>query len=185
MNVLVERYLRKKNQNQKDSKKLYYMRQKPGEVRVMDIDKISELIQSNCALTKGDVKHALEAFVEQLRESLTQGNKVKIDGMGTFHITLSSNGSELEKDCSVKSIRRVYVRFVPDKTLKLVNSCNAATRSANNVEFAMAKKDDDSNSGSGNGSGTDSGSGSGSGSGTGGDSGTSGDSGNIDDNPLG
>jgi len=173
MNVLVERYLRKKNQNQKDSKKLYYMRQKVGEVRVMDIDKISELIQSNCALTKGDVKHALEAFVEQLRESLTQGNKVKIDGMGTFHITLSSNGSELEKDCSVKSIRRVYVRFVPDKALKLVNSYYAATRSANNIEFAMAKKDDNTDNGSGTGS--DNGNG----------SGTSGDSGNVDDNPLG
>ncbi len=177
MNVLVERYLRKKNQNQNDSKKLYYMRQKPGEVRVMDIDKISELIQSKCALTKGDVKHSLEAFVEQLRESLTQGNKVKIDGMGTFHITLSSVGSEQEKDCSVKSIRRVYVRFVPDKALKLVNSCNAATRSANNVEFAMAKKDDEGNSGSEGESGTKGGSEGG--------SKTGGDSGNVDDNPLG
>ena len=67
-------------------------------------------------------------FVEQLRLSLTQGDKVKIDGLGTFHITLCSEGTEKEKDCTVRSIRKVNVRFVADKALHLVNASHTSTK---------------------------------------------------------
>ena len=81
MNVLVERYQRRKYVNQPDSQMLYYVRQKSGTVRVMDINKLADAIEANSSLTAGDVKHSIEAFVEQLRLSLTQGDKVKIDGL--------------------------------------------------------------------------------------------------------
>ena len=106
------------------------------------------------------MKHAIEAFVEQLRLSLTQGDKVKIDGLGTFHITLSSEGAEKEKDCTVRSIRKVNVRFVADKALQLVNTSHATTRGENNVDFILAAKgdgegdDDGNNGGSGDGGGS-------------------------------
>ena len=103
-------------------------------------------------------RKGIEAFVEQLRLSLTQGDKVKVDGLGTFHITLSSEGAEKEKDCTVRSIRKVNVRFVADKALQLVNTSHATTRGENNVDFILAAKgdgegDDDGNSGSGGNSG--------------------------------
>ena len=137
---------------------LYYVRQKSGTVRVMDINKLADAIEANSSLTAGDVKHAIEAFVEQLRLSLTQGDKVKVDGLGTFHITLSSEGAEKEKDCTVRSIRKVNVRFVADKALQLVNTSHATTRGENNVDFILTAKgdgegDDDGNSGSGGNSG--------------------------------
>ena len=109
MNVLVERYQRRKYVNQEDSQVLYYVRQKSGTVRVMDVNKLANAIEANSSLTAGDVKHAIEAFVEQLRLSLTQGDKVKIDGLGTFHITLSSEGTEKEKDCTVRRCRPACV----------------------------------------------------------------------------
>ena len=118
MDVLVERYQRRKYVNQEDAPLLYYIRQKSGNVRVMDVDTMATAIESKSSLTAGDVKHTIEAFVEQLRLSLTQGDKVKIDGLGTFHITLTSDGTETMKDCTVRSIRRVNVRFVADKALK-------------------------------------------------------------------
>ena len=156
MNVLVERYQRRKYVNQPDSQMLYYVRQKSGTVRVMDINKLADAIEANSSLTAGDVKHAIEAFVEQLRLSLTQGDKVKVDGLGTFHITLSSEGAEKEKDCTVRSIRKVNVRFVADKALQLVNTSHATTRGENNVDFTAkgdGEGDDDGNSGSGGNSG--------------------------------
>ena len=145
MNVLVERYQRRKYVNQPDSQMLYYVRQKSGTVRVMDINKLA-----NSSLTAGDVKHSIEAFVEQLRLSLTQGDKVKIDGLGTFHITLSSEGAEKEKDCTVRNIRRVNVRFVADKALQLVNTSHATTRGENNVDFILAGKGDGEDADGGN-----------------------------------
>ena len=142
MNVLVERYQRRKNVSQEDSQVLYYVRQKSGTVRVMDVNKLADAIEANSSLTAGDVKHAIEAFVEQLRLSLTQGDKVKIDGLGTFHITLSSEGTEKEKDCTVRCIRKVNVRFVADKALHLVNTSHTTPRSENNVDFVLAGKGD-------------------------------------------
>ena len=136
MNVSVERYQRRKYVSQENSPMLYYVRQKSGTVRVMDVEKLADAIEANSSLTAGDVKHAIEAFVEQLRLSLTQGDKVKIDGLGTFHITLCSEGTEKEKDCTVRS------RFVADKALHLVNASHTSTRSENNVEFVLASKGD-------------------------------------------
>ena len=166
MNVLVERYQRRKYVNQEDSQVLYYVRQKSGTVRVMDINKLADAIEANSSLTAGDVKHSIEAFVEQLRLSLTQGDKVKIDGLGTFHITLSSEGAEKEKDCTVRSIRRVNVRFVADKALRLVNTSHTTTRGENNVDFVLAGKgvdgsDDENGGGNPGGSGNPGGGGSG------------------------
>ena len=77
MNVSVERYQRRKYVSQENSPMLYYVRQKSGTVRVMDVEKLADAIEANSSLTAGDVKHAIEAFVEQLRLSLTQGDKVK------------------------------------------------------------------------------------------------------------
>lgn len=154
MNVLVERYQRKKYMNQTDSPTLYYVRQKSGTVRVMDIDKLADAIEAKSSLTAGDVKHSIEAFVEQLRLSLTQGDKVKVNGLGTFHITLCSEGTETEKECTVRCIRRVNVRFVPDKVLRLVSSTHVSTRGENNVDFILSgKADDQAGGGSGTGGG--------------------------------
>ena len=164
MNVLVERYQRRKYVNQENSQMLYYVRQKSGTVRVMDVNKLADAIEANSSLTAGDVKHSIEAFVEQLRLSLTQGDKVKIDGLGTFHITLSSEGTEKEKDCTVRSIRRGNVRFVADKALRLVNTSHTSTRSENNVDFVLAGKGEAENEGSG-GEGGNTGGGTGGGSG--------------------
>ena len=107
MEVSVERYQRKKYVNQENSPVLYYIRQKAGTAKVVDIDALAEDIQTNCALTTGDVKHTIEALVEQLRKVLTQGNKVKIEGLGTFHMTLTCLPGETEKECTVKNIKRV------------------------------------------------------------------------------
>ena len=135
MNVLVERYQRRKYVNQPDSQMLYYVRQKSGTVRVMDINKLADAIEANSSLTAGDVKHSIE---------------VKIDGLGTFHITLSSEGAEKEKDCTVRNIRRVNVRFVADKALQLVNTSHATTRGENNVDFILAGKGDGEDADGGN-----------------------------------
>ena len=131
MNVLVERYQRRKYVNQPDSQMLYYVRQKSGTVRVMDINKLADAIEANSSLTAGDVKHSIEAFVEQLR-------------------LLSSEGAEKEKDCTVRNIRRVNVRFVADKALQLVNTSHATTRGENNVDFILAGKGDGEDADGGN-----------------------------------
>ena len=137
MVVSVERYLRKKYPKEKDSEMLYYIRQKPGDAKVVEIDRFCSGIQSATSLKKGDVRHVLEEFVNQLRDALTRGDKVKIAGLGTFHISIRSKGEVEKEDVTVRNIRRVCVRFVCDKALRLVNDANAETDSENNINFAL------------------------------------------------
>lgn len=53
MDVLVERYQRRKYVNQEDAPMLYYIRQKAGNVRVMDVDTMAAAIESKSSLTAG------------------------------------------------------------------------------------------------------------------------------------
>lgn len=136
MAVPMKRYLRKKNLNKSDSPQLYYLRQEPGSYKTYTIERLAARIETTGALTQEDVIHAIKSFIRHLREVLIEGDKVKVDGLGIFHITTTCDGAEEEKDCTVKNIRRVNLRFMVDNSLRLVNDAIASTRSApNNVAF--------------------------------------------------
>ena len=72
---------------------------------------------------------------------------MKLNLLGTLHMTFRCPGVEKSEDCTVRNISKVNIRFVPDKELKLVNGSTAATRSPANVAFALDKPADGSSSG--------------------------------------
>lgn len=153
MKVSVERYKRKKYVGQSDSPTLYYLRQKAGDGKTMTTQDLTQEIQDNSSLKKGEVLHVVEEVIEQIVKNLTKGNKVKLDGLGTFHMTLNSLGSETEKECTVKSISKVNIRFMADKEIKLVNGSSISTRSPNAIEFTLDSKDKEPSDGDGSGDG--------------------------------
>lgn len=79
MDVLVERFQRRRIVSDKSSPMLYYLRQKPKTCGTVDIDVLAASIQKNCAMTKGDVKHVIEALVEEIQANLANGDKVKLN----------------------------------------------------------------------------------------------------------
>lgn len=155
MDVLVERFKRRKIVSDKNSQMLFYLRQKPRTCGTVDIDTLAASIQKNCAMTKGDVKHVIEAMVEEIQMNLANGDKVKLNQLGTFHMTFRCPGVEKSDDCTVRNIKRVNIRFVPDKELRLVNGTTATTRSPANVTFALEKPDDKEGGSSSGGSGSE------------------------------
>ena len=68
-------------------------------------------------------------------------------------------GVEVEKDCTVKNIKRVNLRFKVDNTLRLVNDSTADTRGGNNnISFEIVSPDaksNDNGNGGGDGEGED------------------------------
>lgn len=170
MDVLVERFQRRKIVSDKNSPVLYYLRQKPRTCGTVDIDTLADNIQKNCAMTKGDVKHVIEAIVDEIQCNLANGDKVKLNGLGTMHMTFRCPGVEKSENCTVKNISRVNIRFTPDKALRLVNGSNAQTKSNANVSFALEKKEGEGGAADGGGNGG---------------GGNSGGDGGIEDNPLG
>ena len=113
MDVLVERFQRRKDVTDPNSQKLYYLRQKPKTCGKVDIDVLAASIQKNCAMTKGDVKHVIEALVEEIQTNLANGDKVKLNQLGTLHMTFRCPGVEKSEDCTVRNISKVNIRFVP------------------------------------------------------------------------
>ena len=71
MDVLVERYQRRKYVNQEDAPMLYYIRQKAGNVRVMDVDTMAAAIESKSSLTAGGGEETIQGIVEEVRGART------------------------------------------------------------------------------------------------------------------
>ena len=81
-------------------------------------DKIAELIQARCTLTKADVKGCIEAFVDVIREQIQDSKAVKLDGFGTFKVGLKTKGAESVGEFSVQSnIVGSHVLFYPARTV--------------------------------------------------------------------
>ena len=156
MDVIVERFQRRKIVSNPASPMLYYLRQKPKTCGTVDIDVLAASIQKNCAMTKGDVKHVIEALVEEIQGNLANGDKVKLNQLGTFHMTFRCPGMEASDKCTVRNISKVNIRFIPDKEL--------------NVGFVLDKPEEGGSGGGNQG---------------GGSGGGSGDDGDQGENPLG
>ena len=136
MAVPVKRYKRYKKIGDPTSPIMNYLRLEPGGHKIVTMDKIAKRMERVGALSAQDALHTIQNFIIELREELIEGNKVKVDGLGIFHITFACEGTEEEKDCTVKKIKRVNVRFSVDNSLRLVNDSTATTRGAdNNVQF--------------------------------------------------
>ncbi|NDV63692.1 HU family DNA-binding protein [Bacteroides sp. 224] len=138
MTVLLKRCLRNKFLGDSTSPLLYYLKPEPGSFRIRTLSDISKDIELTGALSREDVNHVIHAATRRIKAILTDGDKVKMDGLGTFYITFNCKGTEEEKDCTVRNIHKVNIRFKADPTLRLVNESTATTRGAdNNVRFAI------------------------------------------------
>ena len=64
----------------------------------IDLPVIAERIQRNSSMTKGDVLAVLTEMVSVMKDELQNSNKVKLNGLGTFYVSLRTKGvSEEEK----------------------------------------------------------------------------------------
>lgn len=136
--VSVVRYKHKKVIGDKNSPMVYSLKAKSGEAKIFSIRSLASDIETIGSLSVEDVVHVMTSFVRSMKKVLVAGNKVKVDGLGIFYTTLTCPGVELAKDCTVKNITRVNIRFKVDNSLRLANDSTATTRGGdNNVLFEL------------------------------------------------
>ncbi len=132
--VNVVRVQRRKKVGDKNSPLVYCLTQKAGDSKVYDIERIASELELIGSLSAEDVRHVINAFIRSMKIILRDGNRVKVDGLGVFFLSLTCPGVANEKDCTVRNVKRVNIRFKVDNTLRLVNDSIATTRNApNNV----------------------------------------------------
>ena len=66
--------------------------------------------------TSDIVKGGVEKFINCFEELLLEGNKIKLDGLGTFYLSASTEGVADESKFSANNVKAIHVRFLPDQS---------------------------------------------------------------------
>ena len=82
------------------------------------IKNISRDIEDKSSLSRGDISNVLDNLVDQIPKYLLDGQLVSLGELGSFRLTLSSEGAEQEKDFKSNMIKNVKIIFTPGKMLK-------------------------------------------------------------------
>lgn len=121
---------------------VYTLRRKPKDAKILDLERIAQDIEALGSMSAEDVVHVGRALVRQIRQTLTDGNNVRLDGFGIFYTTFKCRATEAAKDCTVKNIERVNIRFKVANTLRLENDTNATTKgNPNTLIFELVSED--------------------------------------------
>ena len=87
---------------------------KPQVREVWDFDKfVQHIAAHNGVFSRGTVKGVIADMCECLVEQLLNGNKVYLGELGTFSISLSSEGANSMKEFTAKNIKTVNILFNP------------------------------------------------------------------------
>ena len=101
-------------QNKRSGAKHDYWYARAAHPQTVNLEKIAEIVQQNCSVKGSDVRAVLSELVEVMTLQLQAGNRVKLDGFGTFKIGLCSTGVEKAEDFSVaRNVEPVHLLFLP------------------------------------------------------------------------
>lgn len=79
---------------------------------------IMEKASGECTLTTIDISAVIGSLARHLRLQLLQGNAVRIDGIGTFSLSLKfADAAKLKEDFTARDIHVAGVNFTPDSAL--------------------------------------------------------------------
>ncbi|MFA7082710.1 MAG: HU family DNA-binding protein [Bacteroidales bacterium] len=89
----------------------------PKTFMVFDEDDLAEEISQRCSLTQGDVIGAVSALSDVIKEKLMMGASVKLKGIGTFGVWVTSEGFDDPKDITAKKVKATKVTYKADRKL--------------------------------------------------------------------
>lgn len=145
-NALVVRTQRHKKVGDKKSPMVYTLKRVSRDAKIFDLRRLAQDIEALGGMSAEDVEHVGKAIIRQMRQALTDGNSVRLDGFGIFHTTFCCRATEIAKDCTVKNIEKVNIRFKVANTFRLVNDTIALTKNApNNIIFELVNLDGSGN----------------------------------------
>ena len=114
--------IQKNNPIEKDKNALFYPF--PVYSDTLEIRDLLQEISYASSVTPSDVRAVTDSLVEILQRYLVRGNKVKVDGIGTFKLSFNGSGKETSKDVSANDIYNAKVTFLSDKNLRNYVSSN-------------------------------------------------------------
>ena len=84
----------------------------------VNTDKLARLIEHASSPIEGDAKAALNEFCRILTSELQAGDRVHLDGLGYFYLTLAAPPIESDKEICAESVKVKSIAFLPEAALK-------------------------------------------------------------------
>ena len=85
---------------------------------VVGIDELADIIAGRSSLTKGDIRNVLENFLDEIPRFLRMGKAVRLEKLGIFRASFSSEGAATPEAFKTSLIRGEKVIFLPSVELK-------------------------------------------------------------------
>lgn len=108
------RLVQKANPLDQEHKQRYATSVNAGKI---DTRMIAKTLAQKSSLTTGDVMNVLENLMEEIPRWLGQGYSVNLGELGTFRLSLSSQGVKEQKEFNTRTIKKKVV-FLPSKSFK-------------------------------------------------------------------
>lgn len=89
----------------------------PKTLRTVKTEELAERISGASSLTPADVLSCLRALSDEIKTSLNEGCNVKLDGIGTFGVGVTSEGFDDPKKINPKKVKATKVTYIADKKL--------------------------------------------------------------------
>ena len=91
-----------------------------GRLMLMDTlntnDLCRHIMKHGTIFTPDVVKGVIERFVMCFEELLLEGNKIKLDGLGTFYLSVSTEGALSEEQFTASNVKAIRIKFIGDQS---------------------------------------------------------------------
>ncbi len=84
----------------------------------MDIDGLTTAIEKICTVSGADIRAVLYALVDVSIDGLSAGRIVRMGELGSYRVTLSSEGMDTEEEVKSSSVKKSGIIFTPGKRLR-------------------------------------------------------------------
>ena len=74
------------------------------------------IMKHGTIFTPDVVKGVIERFVMCFEELLLEGNKIKLDGLGTFYLSVSTEGALNEEQFTANNVKAIRIKFIGDQS---------------------------------------------------------------------
>lgn len=82
--------------------------------KVVDLNDLAGEIAQKNTLTRGDILATVVSLCEAMDRHLAEGEAVRIDGLGIFSISATSDGFENPEECTPSKVRAHRLCYLPD-----------------------------------------------------------------------
>jgi len=125
--VIINKVERPNPQDLTADKKYYAQVKTSGKT---DLERLAFLVSNQSTVREGDCYAVILSLIHNIIDELKQGRTVKLDKLGTFKLSVRSEGASTKSELTQTNIKSLHVHFLPDKRLK--NNLNLGT-----VTFAI------------------------------------------------